>query len=301
MQQEDHNTDDEDLGAEVELESTEDDAQDDAPSERVAASDGEGGDDLDEYSRGVQKRIKKLTEKYRREERDRQEAVRLAEQLMQENQHLKGRVQQLDSGYLSEYGSRVEAQLAAARQAYRDAYEANDPDRIVQAQEALARATADSDRYSLAKQRADRTQQLQQRQQQQPQQQQYYQQPQQPQQPQVDERAQSWAEKNSWFGQDQVMTYAAFGIHRKLVEEEGFDPQSDEYYTEVDRRLRAEFPHKFKGDRKTGGSQVAPAGSSASRSTKQGRGKTVKLSPSQIAIARRLNVPLEEYAKYVKD
>jgi len=96
------------------------------------------------------------------------------------------------------------------------------------------------------------------------------------------------------------MTYAAFGIHRRLVEEEGFDPQSDEYYSEVDRRMRTEFPHKFKSDRKTGGAQVASASSSASRSTKQGR-RSVKLTPSQIAIARKLNVPLEEYAKYVKE
>ena len=96
------------------------------------------------------------------------------------------------------------------------------------------------------------------------------------------------------------MTYAAFGIHRKLIEEEGFDPQGDEYYTELDRRLRAEFPHKFQTPKPSGKSQVAPAASSASRSTKQGR-RTVKLSPSQIAIAKKLNVPLEEYAKYVKD
>jgi hypothetical protein len=97
------------------------------------------------------------------------------------------------------------------------------------------------------------------------------------------------------------MTYAAFGIHRKLVEEEGFDPETDEYYTEVDRRMRAEFPHRFKSGKKTGGAQVAPAGASATRSTaKQGR-RSVKLSPSQIAMAKRLNVPLEEYAKYVKD
>jgi hypothetical protein len=96
------------------------------------------------------------------------------------------------------------------------------------------------------------------------------------------------------------MTYAAFGIHRKLVEEEGFDPQSEDYYNEIDRRVRSEFPNKFKASQSSGKSQVAPAGSSASRSTKQGR-RTVRLSPSQIAIAKRLNVPLEEYAKYVKD
>jgi GH15 family glucan-1,4-alpha-glucosidase len=171
---------------------------------------------------------------------------------------------------------------------------------MIEAQEALARASSDKERYDLAKRRADQRVEVT------PQQQQYQQQPvqqqqrQQAPQPQVDPKAQGWAEKNTWFGQDEVMTYAAFGIHRKLVEEEGFDPQSDDYYTEIDRRVRSEFPHKFKASTSSGKSQVAPAGSSASRSTKQGR-RTVRLSPSQIAIAKRLNVPLEEYAKYVKD
>lgn len=296
----------EDEFEEIELDTGEETSEDDAPPKKAAQQPEEGeqrgGDEeLESYSRNVQNRIKKLTEKYRKEERDREEAVRLAQQLMQENQKLRGRVEQLDSGYLGEYGARVEAQVSAARQAYKEAYEANDADRVVQAQEALARAVADQDRYNLAKKRQERLaadrasnpqpqaapQQVAPQQRQAP--------------PPVDEKAQSWAEKNSWFGQDEVMTYAAFGIHRKLVEEEGFDPQGDDYYTEIDRRMRAEFPHKFKTEAKPGkGTQVASAGSSASRSTKQGR-RTVKLSPSQIAIAKKLNVPLEEYAKYVKD
>ena len=116
-----------------------------------------------------------------------------------------------------------------------------------------------------------------------------------------DAKAEAWALRNSWFGQDEAMTYAAFGIHKKLVEEEGFDPMTEDYYSEVDKRLRTEFPHKFQKARKSGEAQVAPAGASASRtSTKQGR-RSVKLSPSQIAMAKRLNVPLEEYAKFVKD
>lgn len=296
----------EDEFEEIELDTGEETSEDDAPPKQAAEQQEEGeqrgGDEeLESYSRNVQNRIKKLTEKYRKEERDREEAVRLAQQLMQENQKLRGRVEQLDSGYLGEYGARVEAQVSAARQAYKEAYEANDADRVVQAQEALARAVADQDRYNLAKKRqerlaADRASNPQ------PQaapQQAAPQQRQAP--PPVDAKAQGWAEKNSWFGQDEVMTYAAFGIHRKLVEEEGFDPQSDEYYTEIDRRMRSEFPGKFKTETKSGkGTQVASAGSSASRSTKQGR-RTVKLSPSQIAIAKKLNVPLEEYAKYVKD
>jgi hypothetical protein len=255
--------------------------------------------ELENYSKGVQKRIARLTEKYRKEERDREEAVRVAQQLLQEKQQLEGRLKQLDTGYLHEYGARIEAQIATARRNYKDAYEAGDTDRMIEAQESLARSISDKERYDLAKSRADERLQTTVAPQQAPQ---YAAQAQPTPQaaPQVDPKAQSWAQKNTWFGQDEVMTYAAFGIHRKLVEEEGFDPQSEEYYTEIDRRVRSEFPHKFQTAKTTGKSQVAPAGSSASRNTKPGR-RTVKLTPSQIAIAKKLNVPLEEYAKYVKD
>lgn len=258
-------------------------------------------DELESYSKNVQKRIGRLTEKMRKEQRDREEAVRLAQQLLADKQQLEGRLKQLDSGYLNEYGARIEAQIAGARRAYKEAYDAGDTDKMIEAQEAIARATNDKARYDLAKARAER-QQVETPRQDSYQQPQQYQQPQpQPQpQPQVDPKARSWAEKNTWFGQDEVMTYAAFGIHRKLVEEEGFDPQSEEYYTEIDRRMKTEFPHKFSAPSNTGKTRVAPAGSSASRSTNPGR-RTVKLSPSQIAIAKRLGVPLEEYAKYVKE
>ena len=268
-----------------------------APAE---SDDDDGSSELETYSKGVQKRISRLTEKFRKEERDREEAVRVAQTLLQEKQQLEGRLKQLDSGYLHEYGARIEAQITSARRNYKDAYEAGDTDRMIEAQEALARASSDKERYELAKRRADQRVETAPRQEQYQQQVQQTPQRAQPAQPQVDPKAQGWAEKNTWFGQDEVMTYAAFGIHRKLVEEEGFDPQSDDYYTEIDRRVRSEFPHKFKTSNTSGKSQVAPAGSSASRSTKQGR-RTVKLTPSQIAMAKRLNVPLEEYAKFVKD
>ena len=288
---------DDDLEDEIIIEQEGDDTEAKVATEEPEDS-GEG--ELETYSKGVQKRISRLTEKYRKEERDRQEAVRLAQQLLQEKQQLESRLKQLDSGYLNEYGARIEAQVGAARRAYKDAYEAGDTDKMIEAQEALARATTDKQRYDLAKSRADERVQTTAA----PFQQQAQYVAPQPQrvaeQPQVDPKAQGWAEKNDWFGQDEVMTYAAFGVHRKLVEEEGFDPQSDEYYSEIDRRMRTEFPHKFQASKPTGKSQVAPAGSSASRSTKQGR-RTVRLSPSQIAIAKKLNVPLEEYAKYVKD
>lgn len=260
-----------------------------------------GDEELDSYSKGVQSRIKKLTEKYRQEERDKAEALRVSQQLLEENKKLKTRMQALDTGYLSEYGTRLQSQTDAAKRAYKEAYEAGDTDKMLEAQQALSNIAIETQRYNTAKTRAEQQAKMQVQRQEQPvQQQQVAQQPQQ-QQPQPDPRAQSWAEKNNWFGQDKVMTASAFAIHQQLVEEEGFDPQTDEYYTEVDKRIRSEFPHKFQTAKKSGGgSQVASAGNSASRSNKQGR-RSVKLTHSQVAIAKKLGVPLEEYAKYVKE
>lgn len=257
-------------------------------------------DELGEYSKNVQSRIKRLTEKYRKEERDREEAVRLSQQLLEENKKLKGRMQQLDTGYLSEYGTRLQTQTEAAKRTYKEAYEAGDPDRMSEAQMAMSNLAIEQQRYNSAKARVDQDQRLQTERAQAPQQQAPAASAPPPQQAKPDPKAQSWAQKNAWFGEDRVMTTAAFTVHQGLIEEEGFDPNSDEYYTEIDRRMRREFPHKFQGQKSGGGTQVASAGSSASRSTKQGR-KTVKLTPSQVAIAKKLNVPLEEYAKYVKD
>jgi len=263
--------------------------------------DGPGDGELEDYSKNVQSRIKKLTEKYRKEERDRAEAVRLSQQLLEENKKLKSRVQQLDSGYLTEYGNRLESQLLAAKEAYKQAYNSGNADAMADAQLKLSNLAAEQQKYDAAKVRFQQQQRVQTQPQQAPA-------PapapvaatpvQQPARP--DPKAESWAKKNAWFGDDRVMTTAAFAIHQGLIEEEGFDPQSDEYYTELDKRMRREFPHKFQSQKSGGGTQVASAGSSASRSTKQGR-RTVKLTPSQVAIAKKLNVPLEEYAKYVKD
>jgi len=257
--------------------------------------------ELDSYSKGVQSRIKKLTEKYRQEERDKSEAVRVSTHLLEENKKLKSRVQALDTGYLSEYGSRIESQTDAAKRVYKEAYEAGDTDKMLEAQQALSNIAIETQRYNTAKARAEQQARVQvQRQEQQ--QQAVQSQPAPQQQQQADPRAQDWATKNEWFGQDKVMTAAAFALHSQLTDDEGFDPTSDEYYTEVNRRIRAEFPHKFQASKKSGGgSQVASAGNSASRSTnKQGR-RSVKLTHSQVAIAKKLGVPLEEYAKYVKE
>ena len=256
--------------------------------------------ELDSYSKGVQSRIKKLTEKYRQEERDKAEAVRVSTQLLEENKKLKSRVQALDTGYLSEYGSRIESQTDAAKRVYKEAYEAGDTDKMLEAQQALSNIAIETQRYNTAKARAEQNAKVQV--QRQEEQQAVQSQPDPQQQQQADPRAQDWATKNEWFGQDKIMTAAAFALHSQLTEDEGFDPSSDEYYTEVDRRIRAEFPHKFQTAKKSGGgSQVASAGNSASRSTnKQGR-RSVKLTHSQVAIAKKLGVPLEEYAKYVKE
>ncbi len=249
-------------------------------------------DELESYSKNVQTRIKKLTEKYRKEERDREEAVRISQKLLEENKQLKQRMDSLDQGYLSEYGTRLESQEEQAKRAYSEAHQAGDSEKMFEAQKALSKISIEQERYRLAKNQSDMAKN-------QPEAEQPVAQTPQPQQ-QVSPKAKTWAEKNEWFGDDEVMTQAAFVVHNKLIQEEGFDPESDEYYSEIDRRMRTEFPHKFEKQKTSSGVQVASANSTASRSTQQKR-RSVKLSPSQIAIAKKLGVPLEEYAKYVKD
>lgn len=262
-------------------------------SESTAVSDDADDDELEGYSHKVKSRINKLTEKYRREQRDREEAQRLAQVLYEEKQRLEERVRGLDTGYLSEYGTRLEAQSVAAKDAFKKAYESGDADAIAAAQEQMSKIAIDQERFRIAKQRASAQQPLQT--QRVPQEQM---QPQ-PQQVRVDPKAQTWAERNDWFGSDKMLTAAAMAIHSTLVEDEGFDPTSDEYYGEIDRRIRREFPHKFKSAQTAAPARVASAASSASKAAVQGR-RSVKLTASEVAMAKRLNVPLEEYAKYVK-
>jgi hypothetical protein len=257
-------------------------------------------DELSDYSGKVKNRINKLTERYRREQRDREESQRLAQHLYNENQALQQRIKGLDSGYLSEYGTRLEAQAFAAKDAFKKAYESGDPEALATAQEQMGKIAIDQERYRLAKQRNQRVEQeapvQPQQQQQQQQQQQYQQRGAQP----VDAKAKTWAERNEWFGTDKMLTAGALAIHSTLVEDEGFDPTSEEYYNEVDRRVRQEFPKKFKTSQSAAPARVASVAASASKTATQGR-RSVKLTASQVAMAKRLNVPLEEYAKYVKD
>ncbi len=252
-------------------------------------------DELEQYSESVQRRISKLTNRFREEERQRQAAIDYAEAVKKQNDELRARIDKLDQSYVGEFGNRVESDAVAAKEAYKKAYDEGDADGMFEAQQRISQIALEQARYQEAKRRNEE------RQQQPAQQQPVQQQPVQQQPAQPDPKAEAWAGKNEWFGNDQTMTYAAFGIHRQLIEEEGFDPTSDEYYSELDKRVRTEFPHKFAEAKRDTGPRVASAGSTASKSSSSKGRRTVKLTPSQIAIAKRLNVPLEEYAKYVKE
>lgn len=254
-------------------------------------------DSLDDYSDSVQKRIARLTKKYREAERQREEALKYAEGLKKQYDESQSKYSQLDKGYLSEFESRVTTQTEVVKDNLKRAIQARDADAIVKAQEQLSQLTLDNERLKATKKLeeekaaqpevAPQAQQIQQPQAQQP--------------AQPDPKAEKWARDNSWFGQDEAMTYAAFGIHKKLIEEEGFDAQSDEYYNEINSRMRKEFPHKFSGEANVGKqSKPVQTVASAKRVNKDGR-RSVRLTPSQVAIAKRLGVPLEEYARYVKE
>ena len=251
-------------------------------------------DELKEYSEGVQKRIAKLTRKMREAERQKEEALAFAQSVKNKNDEMEGRLSKIDSSYVSEFESRVKTSMAAAKLALKNAIESQDVEAQIAAQQQLAALTLDEARLNNIKVANENKPKAEEKQVNiNPQQ---YQQPQQ----QSDPRAEEWASRNTWFGNDSAMTYTAFDIHKKLVEQEGYDPKSDEYYAEVDKRIRVEFPHKFDKVEDTTTERAKPAQNVASArrsaSTNKGR-KTVKLTPSQVAIAKRLGVPLEEYAK----
>ena len=265
-------------------------AEAEAPTEEKEAS---NDDELSEYSKNVQDRIRKITQKYRKEESERKAAIEYAEAVQKQNKELKERLESLDQSYVGEFGTRIDSQIQAAKAAYQKAYDEGNADEMFEAQKNLSKLALDQAQLEQSKKQMEKRAKQAEEAPQQP-----AQAPQQQAEP--DPKAEAWAEKNDWFGTDQPMTYAAFGVHRQLIEDEGFDPRSDEYYKELDRRIRTEFPHKFSDTQKSSSPRVASADSSASRAPSKGKRK-VKLTPSQIAIAKRLNVPLEEYAKYLKD
>jgi len=250
--------------------------------------------DLDDYSKGVKKRINNLVGRMR-------EMERAYTDVRKENTDLRKKYTSIGKGYVNEFEGRIQAAENAASAQLKKAIEDNDSESQVKANAALAQAKADAVKLSqlqVAQQNDEAYfQQLQQEIQQQPKQQYET--------PQIDTRAEEWASQNEWFGSDRMMTGAAMELHNQLVMEEGFDPQSNEYYNEVNSRMRKEFPHKFTNgkvteEKKTETKQPVQTVASAVRKTKSGR-RVVKLTPSQVAIAKRLNVPLEEYAKYVKE
>ena len=255
-------------------------------------------DEREEYSEGVKKRIDRLTYKIREAERREKEAVNYAQQVKGERDNLQTKFDKLDDGYVSEFTGRVKSQLEAAKVNLKQAMSKGDVDAQIAANQTLARLAIEEERIKATEdQRKKYEESLKNAGQigQQPIQNQV----QAPQQSRPDPKAESWAEKNEWFGKDEAMTYASFGIHKRLVEEDGFNPTSDEYYEEIDKRIRKEFPHKFDGGEQAGSKPVQTV-ASASRTSRTGR-KTVRLTPSQVAIAKKLGVPLEEYAKYVKE
>ena len=256
------------------------------------------GDDLSEYSEAVKKRIAKLTKRFRDEEKQRAAAVEFAESVKKQNDELKAKLDKLDTTYVGEFDTRVQSQAAAAKEAYRKAYEAGDADAMYEAQQTISKIALEEARLNQLKQQREEEAKNQEAASRNNASQQGVAQAQPP---KPDPRAEEWASKNEWFGQDQTMTYAAFGIHKTLIEEEGIDPNTEEYYTELDNRIKTEFPHKFGETKKSSGPRVASAGATASKTVSPKGRRTVKLTPSQIAIAKRLNVPLEEYAKYVKE
>jgi len=250
-------------------------------------------EELEKYSEGVQKRISKLTRKMREAERQKEEAVVYAQSVKRDKEDLESKFSRLDKSYVSEFESRVKTNMKAAKQALKTAIEAQNVDGQVTAQEQIATLTMDAARLNALKV-AETSKPKEKDVKITPQQYRPHVAP--------DPKAEDWATKNTWFGNNSAMTYTAFDIHKKLVDEEGFDPKSNDYYSEVDKRIRLEFPHKFGKMEGTSTEREKPSQNvaSAKRSAFTGRRKTVKLTPSQVAIAKRLGVPLEDYAKQLK-
>ena len=266
--------------------------QEDAP---IVAESDDSDDNFEKAKSKTQMRIDRLTKKMREVERQREEALKYAQGVQAEADQLKQRINTLDTNYVQEYSSRVETQMNTAEQDLARAIEIGDTKAVVEAQRQITKLAIENDRAEQAKAQQERyAQQAEAQKDQQVQQPMPQQQPRRP-----DPKAAQWAQRNAWFGEDQAMTYAAFGIHKRLVENEGFDPQSDEYYSELDKRMLGEFPHKLgNGESKRPAQTVA----SVSRNNSgRSSGKKVRLTPSQVAIAKKLGVPLEEYAKYVKE
>ena len=253
-------------------------------------------EELEAYSDNVQKRINQLTAKRKQALEEADAAYNFAQQQKDENEQLKQQLNQLNQGYTSEFGNRIESQTAQAKKLYKEAFDAGDADKMSEASDLMAKLAIENERLRIQKARTEQagttrdneakgdvkqtptqTRQTNQKQ-------------------DLDPKLQKWLDNNSWFGTDMVMTRGAQAIHEQLVAQEGFDPSTDDYYSEVSKRMAGEFPHKFKGVQKNAQS-VAPA--SSGRSIKKGGKKTIELSPGQVAFAKKMRIPLEKYAQEV--
>ena len=249
--------------------------------------------ELEDYSKGVKVRIAKLTKRMREAERQREAALTYAKSVQGEQRSLKDRLSKLDTGYVKEMEDRITSSVTAAESKLKTARDAGDISAEVIAQKEIAKLGYEEARLAEMKvtQKAQEEQRktlsegtI----------------PQAPIQPTPDIRATDWASKNAWFGKDNAMTYTAFDLHKKLVDDEGYDPQSTDYYGELDRRIKLEFPNKF-GNTTVQTSKPKQTVASATRTGYKDGRRTVKLTSSQVAIANKLNVPLEEYAKQLNN
>jgi len=266
-------------------------AQDSEETGTIVRNSEDQDSELENYSENVQKRINQLTAKRKQALEESEAAYNYANQMKVQNEELRRRLDDLDKGYINEYGSRVETQEVAAKRILKDAYDAGDTDKIAEANAALAQLAVEKERLRVQKARSEQqAQQVQVEQEQAPQRQ-----------PvkrveDLDPKLQSWMKQNPWFGSDRALTGAAQGIHEQIVGAEGFDPSTDEYYAEIDKRMNA-FLDKSQGN-KQNAPAVAPASSGRS-ATKKGGKKTVELTPGQVAFATKMKIPLEKYAQEV--
>jgi len=246
-------------------------------------------DELEDYSESVQRRIAKLTKKMREAERQREEALNYAQSVKAEKEALTKKFSTLENVSLKDREAKIVSALEAAKSKLLVAREANDVGAEIEVQKEIARLGYEDGRLQELKSASENL---------------VKEEPKriadvripERQQTTADPKAEAWASKNKWFGSDKAMTYTAFDIHKTLIDEEGYDAQTEEYYAEIDKRIRLEFPHKFDKNATTESTKPVQVVASAKRSTKPGR-KTVRLTPSQVAIAKKLGVPLEEYAK----
>ena len=262
------------------------------PEEKESVKESKSDEDgLEEYSEKVRKRISKLTFQIREAERREKAATEYAKGLKDKYESISKKYDETDSNYLKEYGSRVDAEREKAKNALKTALEANDVNAIADAQDMLAKLSVEKEKVALAqaekevkaKEAEKKTEET----------------PSQPQ-PQISQKAQSWAEENEWFGSDRVMTSAAMGIHEDLIQQ-GIDAETDEYYNQINKRMKEYFPQKFAQKSTEEAPTKQPVQNVGSVSRRSGGRKAVKLTKSQVVIAKKLGVPLEEYAKYVKE